>query len=113
MTALFFVLGVILGYASLALGPLGLIEALIILGIVLWQVRRFPERTGAYLLGASIVPAILLGILLTRMPACGSGTSATGECYAPITGPALVVYVVVGLVGLAVLSLTLRRMFRS
>lgn len=84
---------------------------MIVLGIVLWQVRRFPERTGAYLLGVSLVPAILLGLVMTRMPACGSGMSATGECYAPVTGPALIVYVVAGLVGFVLLVVTLRRMF--
>jgi hypothetical protein len=95
---------------SLALGPLGLIEALIVLGLVLWQVRRFPERTGAYLFGLSVVPVILLGTIVTRMPVCASGLSKTGECYAPITGPALVVYAVAGLIGAILLGLTLRKM---
>ena len=110
MTVLFFFLGVIFGYVSLGLGPLGLIEALIVLGLVLWQVRRFPERTGSYLIGLSLVPVILLGIIVTRMPVCSGSISTNGECYAPITGPALGVYALAGLTGAILLGITLRRM---
>jgi hypothetical protein len=98
-----------MGFASLALGPLGLIEALIILGLVSIRVRRFPERVGAYLVGASLIPIVLLATLVTRMPSCDVGRSVQGQCYAPITGPALIGYVIVGLAGAAILGLTLRR----
>lgn len=100
-----------MGFASLALGPLGLIEALIILGLVLLRVRRFPERVGSYLIGASVIPIVLLAAIVTRMPSCDVGRSVRGECYAPITGPALIGYVIVGLVGAAIVGLTLRRWF--
>jgi hypothetical protein len=100
-----------MGFASLALGPLGLLEALIVLAIVLFRVRRFPERTGGYLLGASVVPVILLGSLIARMPSCDIGRSAHGECYAGITGPALIGYGLVGLLGAVLLGMTLRRLF--
>lgn len=113
MTVLFFFLGLVFGYVSLALGPLGLIEALIVLGLVLWQVRRYPERTGAYLIGLSLVPVVLLSIIVTRMPVCDGAVSKTGECYAPITGPALAVYAIVGLIGVILLGMTLRRLFET
>ena len=47
VAAAFLALGLVFGFVSLALGPLGLLEALIVLGLVLVQVRRFPERAGA------------------------------------------------------------------
>jgi hypothetical protein len=98
-----------MGFASIALGPLGLIEALIVLGLVLVRVRRFPERTGAYLMGASIVPLVLLIALMLRMPSCDVGRSARGECYAPVTGPATVVYGIAGLAGAGLVGWALRR----
>ena len=111
----FLVLGLVFGFVSVALGPLGLIEALIVLGLVLLQVRRFPERSGAYLLGTSILPVISLAAIVARVPACppaGVPTTAP-ECYAPITVPAIAVYVVASLVGVVLLGIGLRRIFRS
>jgi hypothetical protein len=98
-----------------ALGPIGLAEALIVLGLILFQVRRFPERSGAYLVGMSIVPVILLGSIVARMPACpASGVLSTApECYAPITLPAIGAYAVAGLVGAVLLGIALRRLFWS
>ena len=115
IAAAFLGLGLIFGFVSFALGPLGLIEALIVLGLVLVQVRRFPERTGAYLTGASIVPLVILASLVARLPACpGSGALPTSaSCYAPITVPAIVAYGLAGLVGAIVLGLALRRFFSS
>ena len=100
-----------MGFASLALGPLGLIEALIVLGLVMIRIRRFPERVGAYLVGTSIIPIVLIVQTIARMPSCDVGHSARGECYAPITGPALIGYAIVGLLGSLILGLTLRRLF--
>lgn len=100
-----------MGFASLALGPLGLIEAVIILGLVMIRVRRSPERTGAYLVGASLLPLVLLISLMLRMPSCDVGRSAHGECYAPVTGPATIIYGIAGLAGAALIGLTLRRSF--
>lgn len=102
-------LGLLLGFASLAFGPLGLIEALVVLGLVLIRVRRFPERSGAYLMGVSLIPLVLLISLMLRMPSCDVGHSARGECYAPATGPATVVYGIAGLGGAALIALGLRR----
>ena len=99
---------------SLALGPLGLIEALIVLGLILVQVRRLPERTGAYLVGVSILPVIVLASILSRMPACpGPGVPSTApQCYAPITVPAVLGYAVAGLIGAVLLGIALRRLYR-
>lgn len=99
----------------MALGPLGLIEALIVLGLVLVQVRRFPERTGAYLLGTSILPVISLVAIVARVPACPpSGVVSTApECYASITVPAIAAYAFAGLVGIVLLGIGFRRVFRS
>jgi hypothetical protein len=98
-----------------ALGPLGLIEALIVLGLILLQVRRLPERSGAYLLGMSILPVIALASIVSRMPACpASGAlSAAAQCYAPITVPAIAGYAVAGMVGAVLLGIALRRLYRS
>jgi len=107
----FLVLGLVFGFVSLALGPLGLIEALIVLGLVLVQVRRLPERTGAYLVGFSIIPVIVLASIVFRLPACRAPVaSMVSQCYAPIAVPALVGYAVVGVIGAVLLGITLRRL---
>jgi hypothetical protein len=100
---------------SLALGPLGLVEAVIVLGLVLVQVRRYPERTGAYLAGMSLLPVIILASIVARMPACpGSGARSTApQCYAPITLPAISGYAVAGVVGAVLLGIALRRLYRT
>jgi hypothetical protein len=115
IAAAFLGLGLIFGFVSFALGPLGLIEALIVLGLILVQARRFPERSGAYLMGASIVPLVILASLVARLPACpGSGALPTSaSCYAPITVPAMVAYGIAGVAGAILLGLTLRRLFSS
>jgi hypothetical protein len=109
------VLGLIFGYVSVALGPIGLAEALIVLGLILFQVRRFPERSGAYLVGMGTMPVIVLGSILARMPACpASGAVNTAPaCYAPITVPAIAGYAVAWLGGAAWLWIALRRLYRS
>jgi hypothetical protein len=106
-------LGLVFGFVSIALGPLGLIEALIVLGLVLVQVLRFPERTGAYLVGASLLPVIILASIVTRMPSCPAGVvqAAGSECYAPITVPALLAYAVAGIGGAILTGVALRRLF--
>jgi hypothetical protein len=110
----FLALGLVFGLVSLALGLVGLIEALIVLGLILVQVRRYPERPGAYLAGASILPLIILASFVARMPACpGSGALSTApQCYAPITVTAIVGYALAGLIGAVLLGIALRRLFR-
>ena len=99
----------------MVLGPLGLVEALIVLGLILLQVRRLPERSGAYLVGMSILPVIALASIVSRMPACpASGALSTApQCYAPITVPAIAGYAVAGIVGAVLLGIALRRLYRS
>ena len=101
-------IGVVLGFVSLWLGPFGLIQAALVFGLVVVQVRRFPERTGAYLVGVSLLPVIILGSIVSRMPACDAGRSATGECYASVTGPALLAYAVAGVAGALLLGVFIR-----
>jgi hypothetical protein len=96
---------------SLALGPLGLIEALIVLGLVLVQVRRLPERSGAYLVGFSVIPVIVLASIVLRLPACPTPVATTApQCYAPLAVPALIAYAAVGVIGAVLLGMTLRRL---
>lgn len=108
MTALFLGLGLVFGFVSLSLGPLGLIEALIVLGLVFFQVRRFPERAGAYLFGMSLLPVAILGAIVSRVPACGHQGPGT-QCYTAITLVALVAYSAGGLAGAVLLGVALRR----
>ena len=96
---------------SLALGPLGLIEALIVLGLVLIQVRRLPERTGAYLVGMSLIPVIVLASIVFRLPACPSPVPKTAtQCYAALAVPALIAYGLVGVIGAVLLGNVVRRL---
>jgi hypothetical protein len=83
---------------SLALGPLGLVEALIVLGLVVFGMRRFPERTGTYLMGMSVIPVILLLAIVVRLPQCPVHGTAVG-CYSSVTLAVLAVYVIVGIAG--------------
>jgi hypothetical protein len=96
---------------SLALGPLGLIEALIVLGLVLVQVRRLPERSGAYLVGFSVIPVIVLASIVFRLPACPTPVASTApQCYASLAVPALLAYAIAGVIGAVLLGMTLRRL---
>jgi hypothetical protein len=90
---------------------LGLVEALIVLGLVLVQVRRLPERTGAYLVGFSIIPVIVLASIVFRLPACPTPVASTApQCYAPLAVPALIAYGMVGVIGAVLSSIALRRL---
>ena len=79
------------------------------------QVRRYPERSGAYLLGASILPLIVLASIVSQIPACpeSGALSSAPRCYAPITEPAITGYAIAGLVGALLLGFALRRIFSS
>jgi len=98
-----------------ALGPFGLIEALIVLGLILLQVRRLPERSGAYLLGMAILPVIALASIVSRLPPCPApgALSTAPQCYAPITVPAIAGFAVAGVVGAVLLGIALRRLYQS
>jgi hypothetical protein len=112
VAVLFLLLGLVLGFVSLALGPLGLIEALIVLVVVLLQLRRFPERVGAYLVGMAIFPLAILTAVVTHVPSCGQRSGAA-QCYYPVTLFALGAYAVAALVGLAMLGMAGRSMVRQ
>jgi hypothetical protein len=100
-----------LGFVS-ALGPLGLIEAVIVLVLVLIRVRRFPERSGAYLLGMAVLPLVILIAVVTQLPSCGQRAGAA-QCYQPVQLIALGAYAVAALVGLAMLGMAGRSMVRQ
>ena len=81
------------------------------LGLVLVQVRRLPERTGAYLVGFSILPVIVLASIVVRLPACPTPVVSTApQCYAPLAVPALIGYAVAGVIGAILLGIGLRRL---
>jgi hypothetical protein len=95
------------------LGPLGLIEALIVLGLVLVQVRRFPERSGAYLVGMSLLPLIILTSIVTRLPPCPqAGAPTAQQCYAAVAVPVMAGYALAGFAGAVLTGVALRRVFR-
>jgi hypothetical protein len=102
--------GIIAGYGSLALGPVGWIGAFIVTLLVLVWLRRRPLGIGIYLLllgGAAI--AILAPTVVGSQPCAGTALgevtgfgAGSGTCYAPLTNVALGAYGFVLLVGLAV-----------
>ncbi len=71
---------------------------MIVLGLVLVQVRRLPERSGAYLVGFSIFPG--------HTPI----TSTAPQCYAPLAVPALIAYAAVGVIGALLFGRALPRL---
>jgi hypothetical protein len=105
-------LGVLAGYASLALGPVGWILVFALTILVIGWLRRRLLGLGAYfvLLGATGA-AILLPLVIGSQVCPGGAFAATvgscdgshvcaPTCYAPSTMPALLGYLAVLLVGL-------------
>jgi len=94
------VLGVIAGYAALALAVVGLILVSILSILVVVWLRRRLAAIGTYLFLLGVTGgAILLPIVLSSR-ACPSVEST---CYSPSTVPALVAFGVVQVVGLGLL----------
>lgn len=113
--------GIIAGYGSLALGPVGWIGVFIVTLLVLVWLRRRPLGIGIYLvlLGSSAI-AILVPTVVGSQ-ACpgnslgeviGSGTGS-GTCYSPLTNVALGAYGLVLLAGLAVSMYSAARALRD
>ena len=113
--------GIIAGYGSLALGPVGWIGAFIVTVLVLVWLRRRPLGIGIYLilLGSSDI-AILVPTVVGSQ-ACpgnafgevtGSGTGS-GTCYSPLTNVVLGAFGLVLLAGLAVSIYSLACWFRN
>lgn len=112
ITVLFFVLGLltdVLAFQPSILGRLAPIPVFVILGIALARFRRFPERTGGYLLGISLVPAVLAAVIVIREPSCRAVRRAYVECYTPAAIPFLIGFVLVAVIGAVVLVISFRR----
>jgi hypothetical protein len=96
-------LGLTAGYVSLAAGVIGLAVALLLTAVIVVWLRRNLSALSIYLavLGATGV-AILLPTIIGRAACPGSWNgpvTAVGNCYAPSTVPALVVYAVFVAIG--------------
>ena len=114
-------LGVLAGYASLALGPVGWVLVFVLTILVIAWLRRRPLRLGAYfvLLGATGAAILMPPVIGSQACTGGAFAAAVGSCdrshvcaatcYAPSTGPALVGYVAVLLVGLIVATYAIAR----
>ena len=97
-------LGLIAGYVSLAAGVIGVAVALVLTAVNVVWLRRNLSAISTYLavLGATGI-AILLPTIIGRdaCPGAWNGTvTAVGNCYAPSTVPALVVYAAFFVIGL-------------
>lgn len=115
------VAGIIAGYGSLALGPVGWIGAFIVTGLVLFGLRRRPLAIGLYLILLGAIAVAILVPTVVGSQAClgtafgevtGSGTGS-GTCYSPITNVALGAYGLVLFAGLAVSIFVAARGFRD
>ncbi len=109
------VLGVIAGYASVALAPTGwvLVGFLSVLLLAMW-IRRNLLRLGIFVAFLGATPLALLAPIVIGSGPCPIGPSGVvggsgvcdpsyvcqGSCYAPSTTPALVVFTVILLLGL-------------
>jgi chromate transport protein ChrA len=84
IATLWLVGGVILGYATLAAGPIPAAVALVMLVVLLVKRRSMPEQAGGYLAGLGLSGAIVLLHVITTcsQPSCQ---------FDPSTVPALVV----------------------
>jgi hypothetical protein len=115
------VAGIIAGYGSLALGPVGWIGAFIVAVLVLVWLRRRPLGIGIYLILLSSSAIAILVPTTVGSQACsgdafgevfGSGTGS-GTCYSPLTNVALGAYGLVLFAGLAVSIYSVARGFRD
>jgi hypothetical protein len=113
--------GMIAGYGSLALGPVGWIGAFIVTLLVLVSLRRRPLGIGIYLILLSSSAIVILLPTTVGSQACpgnafgevfGSGTGS-GTCYSPLTNVALGAYGLVLFAGLAVSIYSLARGVRD
>jgi len=98
----FLLAGAALGYASLAAGPLPAVTSIIFLVVLLARFRSQPEQPGGYMLGAGLAGA---GILFKVIAGC-LPPSCHYDIITPIVG---VVFIVVALVGAALLVRAVRQ----
>jgi hypothetical protein len=115
------ILGVVAGYASLALGPVGWLLVSILTILVALSLRRRPLALGAYFVLLGATGAVILVPLVIGSQACTGDASGVGvgscdgsqvcagTCYAPSTLPAVLVYLAVLLVGLILATYAITR----
>lgn len=108
-------LGFIAGYVSLAAGVIGVVVAGLLTAVYIVWLRRNLSALSAYLavLGATGV-AILLPTIMGREACAGSWNgpvTAVGNCYAPSTIPAIVVYAFFAVLGLLLAGVASVRRF--
>jgi len=96
-TVAFFLAGALLGYASLAAGPLPAASAVIFLVLLLARFRSRPEQPGAYMLGAGLAGAVIL----FKVIADCRPLSCTFLLITPIVGA---VFIIVAIGGAALLG---------
>jgi len=96
------VLGVVAGYAALALALVGLILVSILSVLVVAWLRRRLAAMGMYLFFLGVTGGAFLLPIVMSSAACPSVEST---CYSPSTVPALVAFAVVLLSGLGMLVL--------
>ena len=106
-TIAFFLAGALLGYASLAAGPLPAATAVVFLILLLARFRSRPEQPGAYMLGAGLAGAVILFKVIAEC----SPPSCTFLLITPIIGA---VFIIVAIGGAALLGrAVMRRRFHQ
>ena len=114
-------LGVLAGYASVALGPVGWVLVFVLTILVIGWLRRRPLGLGMYfaLLGATgaaiLVPLVIGNHACTgdafaaAVGSCDGSHVCAATCYAPSTMPALLGYLTVLVVGLTLAAYAIAR----
>jgi hypothetical protein len=114
-------LGVLAGYASLALGPVGWVLVFILTILVIRWLGRRPLGLGAYFVllgatGAAILVPLVIGnqactgdAFAAAVGSCDNSHICVATCYAPSTMPALLGYLAVLVVGLTLAAYAMTR----
>lgn len=94
---LFFWLGVFFGYATVRVGPIGVMVAVIALGVAVAARQRRTAVVGSYLAGLGLTGTLIGARSVFTSSPCGpemSGISSemVRSCYSPETLPAFAVY---------------------
>jgi hypothetical protein len=85
--------GAAAGAATMVAGPIGIILAFLVTGIVTRRPSR-AVRLGVFWAALAWTIAAITGSVVGRMPSCGA--SNAGECYAGVTVPVMVAAAVAG-----------------
>jgi hypothetical protein len=115
-TALYLGLGGLLGYASLAAGPIAIGLGIVVLALLGVRARSQAQNLGYYLLGLGLVGTLIgLHVVIGSRPCdnpevfhatgalTGGGVPSGSSCYSPSTLPGLAIYAGAAVVGALVL----------